>query len=131
MQNAGGEYRRAWMRTTVVSGASLACGDAHGGGGGEGYGLRAIDGPYAATRTPPAWRRRAASPAPWVSRASSASTRRQIAVVNQAFTPSADEVARARAVVAAYGRGGAERAGGVGHDGKMIDFANIRMAGAC
>ena len=42
----------------------------------------------------------------------------------------ADEIAHAQAVVAAYDEAARSGRGAVGKDGKMIDFANIRMARA-
>jgi citrate lyase beta subunit len=52
----------------------------------------------------------------------------QIAVVNEVFSPSVEEVARA--VVEAYDEAAKAGRGAVGKDGKMIDYANIRMARA-
>ena len=54
----------------------------------------------------------------------------QLAIVNSVFAPTADEVARATAVVEAYEAAVKSGRGAVGHDGKMIDMANIRMARA-
>lgn len=50
----------------------------------------------------------------------------QVAVINEALTPTSDEVARARAQVAAF-----ERAGGgamAGDDGLLVDAATVRSA---
>lgn len=52
----------------------------------------------------------------------------QLAPVNAAFAPSADEVAWARRVIEMYEAALAEGRGAVGSDGMMIDAANIRMA---
>jgi citrate lyase subunit beta/citryl-CoA lyase len=52
----------------------------------------------------------------------------QVAVVNEAFTPSADEVVRARAVVAAYEQAAAAGAGAVALDGEMIDLPVVERA---
>lgn len=52
----------------------------------------------------------------------------QIAVVNEAFTPSADEVTRAQAVVAAYEQAAAAGAGAVALDGEMIDLPVVERA---
>jgi len=54
----------------------------------------------------------------------------QIAPVNAAFSPSEAEVAKARAVVEAYDAAVKAGRGAIGHGGKMIDMANIRMARA-
>jgi len=52
----------------------------------------------------------------------------QIPVVNRMFAPTAEEVSRAKAVVEAYDAAVRSGRGAVGHDGKMIDMASIRMA---
>ena len=54
----------------------------------------------------------------------------QLAVVNEIFSPSAEEVTRAKAVVDAYEEAAKAGRGAIGKDGKMIDYANIRMAKA-
>ena len=54
----------------------------------------------------------------------------QLAVVNEIFSPSAEEVTRAKAVVNAYEEAAKAGRGAIGKDGKMIDYANIRMAKA-
>jgi len=52
----------------------------------------------------------------------------QLAAVNAAFSPSADEVTRANAIVDAYDRAVATGQGAATHEGRMIDAANLRMA---
>jgi citrate lyase subunit beta/citryl-CoA lyase len=52
----------------------------------------------------------------------------QVAVVNAAFTPSAEDVARAVAVVEAYEAAVAAGSGVAVHEGRMIDAASLRMA---
>jgi citrate lyase subunit beta/citryl-CoA lyase len=52
----------------------------------------------------------------------------QVAVVNEAFAPSQDEVARARAAVAAYEQAAAEGRGAVALDGEMIDLPVVERA---
>jgi len=54
----------------------------------------------------------------------------QLSVVNEIFSPSAEEVTRAKAVVDAYEEAAKAGRGAIGKDGKMIDYANIRMAKA-
>jgi malyl-CoA/(S)-citramalyl-CoA lyase len=54
----------------------------------------------------------------------------QIPIVNRIFSPSPEEVAHAKAVVEAYDEAAKAGRGVIGKDGKMIDFANIRMARA-
>jgi citrate lyase subunit beta/citryl-CoA lyase len=54
---------------------------------------------------------------------------RQIAVVNEVFTPSAEEVQDARRVLASYEAAIASGSGVlVGHDGRMVDMAVVRMS---
>jgi citrate lyase beta subunit len=52
----------------------------------------------------------------------------QLAVVNTAFMPSGEELARASALVAAYEAAVAAGAGVAVHEGRMIDAASLRMA---
>ena len=52
----------------------------------------------------------------------------QIAPSNQAFSPSDQEVADARRVLAAMEQAARERRGAVQIDGRLIDMANLRMA---
>jgi citrate lyase beta subunit len=52
----------------------------------------------------------------------------QISVVNNVFSPSDDEVARAEAVLRAYTEAVAAGQGAAMHDGRMIDAASLRMA---
>ncbi|MDF0522435.1 CoA ester lyase [Bradyrhizobium yuanmingense] len=92
------------------------------------HGLRAIDGPCGAFRD---------------ARLTEASTQKaaamgfdgkqvihpdQIEPTLRAFTPSDEELAQARRVVEAMERAEAQGQGAVTLDGKMIDYANVRMA---
>ncbi|MGC0323266.1 citrate lyase beta subunit [Bradyrhizobium sp. USDA 326] len=52
----------------------------------------------------------------------------QIEPTLRAFTPSDDELAQARRVVEAMETAEAQGQGAVTLDGKMIDYANVRMA---
>ncbi len=52
----------------------------------------------------------------------------QIAGANLAFTPGATEQASARALLAALDAAGGDGQGAVTHEGRMIDYANVRMA---
>jgi len=93
-------------------------------------GLRAIDGPYAGYKDTAGLEQ-----ACRIARVMGFDGKQcihpsQIAVANSIFGPSAEEVSRARAVVEAYDAAVKSGRGAVGHDGKMIDMANIRMARA-
>jgi len=94
------------------------------------YGLRAIDGPYAGYKDTAGLER-----ACRIARVMGFDGKQcihpgQIATVHSIFGPTAHEVARAKAVVEAYEAAATSGRGVVGHDGKMIDMANIRMARA-
>jgi len=93
-------------------------------------GLRAIDGPYAGYRDTSGLER-----ASRIARVMGFDGKQcihpsQLSVVNEIFSPSAEEVARAKAVVDAYEEAAKAGRGAIGKDGKMIDYANIRMAKA-
>ena len=92
------------------------------------YGLRAIDGPYAGYKDAAGFDRSCR-----IARALGFDGKQcihpgQLAAANTIFSPTEEEIAQARAVVAAYDRAVAEGRGSVSHNGKMIDAANIRMA---
>jgi citrate lyase beta subunit len=94
------------------------------------YGLRAIDGPYAGYKDTAGLEQ-----ASRIARVMGFDGKQcihpsQIPVVHRIFSPSAEEVAHARAVVAAYDEAAKAGRGAIGRDGKMIDYANIRMARA-
>lgn len=91
-------------------------------------GRRAIDGPYADFRDRTALRRSAT-----MARALGFDGKwcihpAQIDLVNAVFTPSADDIARAERIVAAYRQAEAEGRGAVSLDGEMLDAASIRVA---
>jgi citrate lyase subunit beta/citryl-CoA lyase len=91
-------------------------------------GLRAIDGPYADVRDPDGLRRAAL-----VARALGFDGKwcihpSQIEIVNDVFSPGADELAWARRVLDAADAARREGRGAVALDGRMIDAASIRMA---
>jgi len=93
-------------------------------------GLRAIDGPYAGYRDTSGLERSSRIARVMGFDGKQCIHPNQIPVVNETFSPSAEEVSRARAVVAAYEDAAKAGRGVIGKDGKMIDFANIRMAKA-
>ncbi|MBX6341012.1 MAG: CoA ester lyase [Thermomicrobiaceae bacterium] len=95
---------------------------------GRAAGLRVIDGPYANFRDPEGCRQ-----ASRVARALGYDGKwcihpSQIAIVNEVFSPTEQEVAWARRVVAAYEAAEREGRGAVAIDNTMIDAASIRMA---
>jgi citrate lyase subunit beta/citryl-CoA lyase len=91
-------------------------------------GLRCMDGPYAGYRDTAGLMR-----ACHVARAMGFDGKQcihpaQLPIVNAAFRPSDEEVARAEALVAAYDAALARGSGTAVHEGRMIDAASVRMA---
>jgi citrate lyase beta subunit len=52
----------------------------------------------------------------------------QLDIINKAFSPSAEDISRARRIIRAYERGKASGTGATALDGKMVDRASIRLA---
>jgi citrate lyase beta subunit len=93
-------------------------------------GLRAIDGPFAGYRDTSGLERSSRIARVMGFDGKQCIHPSQIPVVHRIFSPSAEEVAHARAVVDAYEEAAKAGRGAIGKDGKMIDYANIRMARA-
>jgi citrate lyase subunit beta/citryl-CoA lyase len=93
-------------------------------------GLRAIDGPFAGYRDTAGLEKSARIARVMGFDGKQCIHPSQIAVVNEMFSPLVEEVSRARAVVEAYDEAAKAGRGAVGKDGKMIDYANVRMARA-
>lgn len=93
-------------------------------------GLRAIDGPYAGYKDTAGLEQSSRIARVMGFDGKQCIHPSQIPVVHRIFSPSADEVAHARGVVAAYDEAAKAGRGAIGKDGKMIDYANIRMAKA-
>jgi malyl-CoA/(S)-citramalyl-CoA lyase len=91
------------------------------------FGLRAIDGPCGAFRDPRATAAAAGKAAAMGFDGKQVIHPDQIAPTRDAFIPSAAEVAFARRVVDAMAAAEREGMGAVTVDGKMIDYANLRM----
>jgi citrate lyase subunit beta / citryl-CoA lyase len=93
------------------------------------FGLQAIDGPYAGVADVEGLRasaRRAqllGFDGKWVIHPD------QIAICNEVYTPSPEQVARSERILAAYTAATHSGAGAVPHDGEMIDEASRKMAG--
>ena len=91
-------------------------------------GIRPVDGPYADFRDPDGLR--------WSARRASALGFEgkwaihpdQIEVLNEVFSPTPEEVARARRILQALAEGERENRGAVAIDGRMVDAASIRQA---
>jgi citrate lyase subunit beta/citryl-CoA lyase len=90
-------------------------------------GIQAVDGPFAGFNDPEGYVRQAnyahtlGFSGKWAIHPS------QIALANEEFAPTADEVAHARKVVAAYDEALANGLGAVTVDGQMVDIASVRL----
>lgn len=91
-------------------------------------GLRAIDGPYADFRDLDGLRRSAEQTRALGYDGKWCIHPAQIDVINEVFTPDAEEIAAAREIIAAYEEATASGTGAVVHQGVMIDAASVRMA---
>jgi len=92
------------------------------------HGLRCMDGPYAGYKDAAGLER-----ACRIARAMGFDGKQcihpaQLSTVNALFAPTADEIAKAEAIVQAYENAAAGGHGAATHDGRMIDAANVRMA---
>lgn len=92
------------------------------------YGLRPIDGPYGDFKDAEGYLAAARRVAALGFEGKWAIHPTQIAAANAVFSPSAEEVARARRIVEAMAQAAREGKGAVQVDGRLVDIANIRMA---
>ena len=92
------------------------------------YGLRPIDGPFGDYQDPEGYTAAARSAAQLGCEGKWAIHPSQIAVANEVFTPSSEEIDRARRIIDAMQQAAAEGKGAVSLDGKLIDAASIKMA---
>jgi len=90
-------------------------------------GIDAIDGPYANFRDPDGYRREATWAATLGAVGKWAIHPSQIALANEAFSPTEKEIARARAMRDAYETATREGAGASGSGGSLIDAVAVRM----
>ena len=92
------------------------------------FGLRAIDGPCGAFRDLRLTESMAQKAAAMGFDGKQVIHPDQIAPTLRAFVPSDEELAQARRIVEAMAQAEAQGQGAVTLDGKMIDYANVRMA---
>ena len=52
----------------------------------------------------------------------------QIAIANEVFAPTAEEVAEAREAIEIYRASEADGVGAIGRDGRLVDAAHMRLA---
>ncbi|MFC3226964.1 HpcH/HpaI aldolase/citrate lyase family protein [Marinibaculum pumilum] len=91
-------------------------------------GLRPIDGPFGDFSDPEGYKAQARRAAILGCEGKWAIHPSQIALANEVFAPSADEVAKARAILKAMEDAQAAGQGAVALDGKLIDNASIKQA---
>ncbi|KAB2381263.1 HpcH/HpaI aldolase/citrate lyase family protein [Actinomadura montaniterrae] len=91
-------------------------------------GIDAIDAPYPAYQDPDGYRRAATHAAllgfdgKWAIHPS------QIPIAHEVFTPTTEEIAQAKAVMADYEQAAADGTGAIGRDGRLVDAAHMRHA---
>jgi len=91
-------------------------------------GLRPIDGPFGDFNDPDGYRSAARRAAALGCEGKWAIHPSQIELANEVFSPSEDEVERARRILQAMEDAAKEGKGAVSLDGRLIDAASIRMA---
>jgi malyl-CoA/(S)-citramalyl-CoA lyase len=94
------------------------------------YGLRPIDGPFGDFGDPEGYICAANRAAVLGYEGKWAIHPSQIEPANQVFTPSAEEVTKAKRIIEAMAQAAREGRGAVSLDGRLIDIASIRMAQA-
>ena len=94
------------------------------------YGLRPIDGPFGDFNDPDGFRAAANRAAVLGYEGKWAIHPSQIALCNEVFTPSEAELKRASRIMEAMAQAAREGRGAVSLDGRLIDYASIRMAEA-
>jgi malyl-CoA/(S)-citramalyl-CoA lyase len=94
------------------------------------YGLRPIDGPFGDFKDPDGFRAAANRAAVLGYEGKWAIHPSQVALANEVFTPSAAEVTKATRIMEAMAQAAREGRGAVSLDGRLIDYASIRMAEA-
>jgi len=91
-------------------------------------GIDAIDAPYPAYRDPDGYRRSAVHASLLGFDGKWAIHPDQIAIANEVFSPTPEEVEDARQAIEAYRRSEAGGVGAIGRDGRLVDAAHMRLA---
>jgi citrate lyase subunit beta / citryl-CoA lyase len=91
-------------------------------------GVDAIDAPYPAYQDLEGYRRAAGHASVLGFDGKWAIHPDQVAVANDVFSPTEDEVAHARAAIEAYRSAEADGVGAIGRDGRLVDAAHMRLA---
>jgi malyl-CoA/(S)-citramalyl-CoA lyase len=92
------------------------------------YGLRPVDGPYSDFKDPDGFLAAARRSAVLGFEGKMVIHPSQIAPANRVFSPSVEEVDKARRILEAMAQAAREGRGAVQLDGRLVDIANIRMA---
>jgi citrate lyase subunit beta/citryl-CoA lyase len=88
----------------------------------------AIDAPYPAYQDPEGYRRSALQASALGFDGKWAIHPSQVPIANEVFSPTPDEVAEARAAMAAYREAESGGVGAIGRDGRLMDAAHMRLA---
>ena len=91
-------------------------------------GVDAVDAPYPGYQDLDGYRRAATSASLLGYDGKWAIHPNQVAVANEVFTPTADEIAEARSIIADYRQAEAAGVGAIGRDGRLVDAALMRHA---
>ena len=94
----------------------------------EALGIDAIDAPYPAYQDPEGYRRAAVHASLLGFDGKWAIHPDQIAIANEVFAPTAQEIEEARRSMETYRSSEAEGVGAIGRDGKLVDAAHMRLA---
>jgi citrate lyase subunit beta/citryl-CoA lyase len=94
----------------------------------RGAGIDAIDAPFPAYKDPEGYRRSALHASLLGFDGKWAIHPDQIAIANEVFAPTAQEVAEAEEAIAVYRASEADGVGAIGRDGKLVDAAHMRLA---
>lgn len=91
-------------------------------------GVDAIDAPYPAYQDPDGYRRAAVHASVLGFDGKWAIHPSQIEIANDVFSPTPEEVEAARQAIDTYRKAEAEGVGAIGHDGRLVDAAHMRLA---
>ncbi len=94
----------------------------------RGAGIDAIDAPYPAYQDPDGYRRSAVHASLLGFDGKWAIHPDQIAIANEVFAPTVEEVADAEAAIETYRSAEAGGVGAIGQDGRLVDAAHMRLA---
>jgi citrate lyase subunit beta/citryl-CoA lyase len=91
-------------------------------------GIAAIDAPYPAYQDPEGYRESATHAALLGFDGKWAIHPNQVTIANQVFAPTSQEIAAAEEIIALYQDAEAAGTGAIGHDGRLVDAAHVKLA---